>query len=241
MLLRRDEQFDQDIFPSMDSREDTIDVPVRRDDPLDDVFGSGPPSPSSRDHVPAETGGNNGPHPSDIHRLQAEHSTAGYRDGITAAKAQSIQAGFDEGFSLGATIGLKAGQLLGILEGIAGALKAGGDDAAPKADKLLLAARNDLNTKSIYSEEYWAADGNWKYDVRSDTDNEEGEILFSHVADAHPLIQKWSATVEAEVQKWGITENVLEGVEEAHTQAGAKPLAAADAQPKSAGREALNW
>lgn len=236
MLLRRDEVL-EDVFPSIDTRDDAMDISIHREDPLDDVFGSGPPSPSSGDQGRE---GHADSHPSDIQRLQAEHSTAGYRDGITVAKAQSIQAGFDEGFSLGATIGLKAGQLLGTLEGIAGALRDGGGDHAADAEKLLAAARSDFNIKSIYAEEYWAADGTWKYDVQSSDEKEEGEILFSHVADAHPLIQKWSATVEAQVERWGIDRNILEGVEEAPRQAGAKPSATADAQ-KPTGRDALKW
>ena len=240
MLLRRDEDL-EDVFPSMDTREDTTDISIQREDPLDDVFGSGPPSPELGDQTREDRVRASDSHPSDIQRLQAEHSTAGYRDGITAAKAQSIQAGFDEGFSLGATIGLKAGQLLGILEGIAGALRDGGGERAADAEKLLASARSDLNTKAIYAEEYWAPDGTWKYDVQSRAEKEEGDILFSHVADAHPLIQKWSATVEAEVQRWGIDRNALEGVEEAPKQAGAKPVTAADAQAKPTGRDALNW
>ncbi|KAG5999876.1 hypothetical protein E4U21_006167, partial [Claviceps maximensis] len=74
---------------------------------LDDVFGSAPASPDQtdvRDHS----------HPSDIPRLQTEHATAGYREGITAAKESSIQPGFDEGFSLGAALGSHAGRLLGL-------------------------------------------------------------------------------------------------------------------------------
>ncbi|KAH6619296.1 hypothetical protein B0J18DRAFT_450838 [Chaetomium sp. MPI-SDFR-AT-0129] len=59
---------------------------------------------------------------SDIPRLSAAHSNAGYRDGITLAKARTAQQGFDEGYGLGATVGARAGQLLGVLEGLAAAV-----------------------------------------------------------------------------------------------------------------------
>ncbi|KAI9821485.1 MAG: Essential protein Yae1, N terminal [Thelocarpon impressellum] len=50
--------------------------------------------------------------------LRKAHETLGYRDGITASKASSVQAGFDEGYALGAARGLRAGCLLGALEGL---------------------------------------------------------------------------------------------------------------------------
>ena len=50
--------------------------------------------------------------------LRQTHETAGYRDGITAGKATSIQAGFDEGYAAGAAEGLKRGWLLGALEAL---------------------------------------------------------------------------------------------------------------------------
>ena len=96
----------------------------------DDVWAD---SPSQNPSTPTTTAGHLIPHhhqthnpapshPSDIPRLRQEHVTAGYRDGVTAAKASSAQAGFDEGFGLGAAIGSRAGLLLGLLEGIVAAL-----------------------------------------------------------------------------------------------------------------------
>ncbi|KAF3764349.1 hypothetical protein M406DRAFT_233871, partial [Cryphonectria parasitica EP155] len=136
-------------------------------------------------------------HPSDIHRLQQEHATAGYRDGVTVSKAGSIQAGFDEGFGLGATIGLTVGRLLGMLEGIVGALAT----AASVASGLLAEARAELNVRSVFSEVYWNADGTWKYDAAGEG---REDVVFSHVAGAHPLVRKWSAVVDEQMRVWGL-------------------------------------
>ena len=89
-----------------------------RHDPLDDVFGSAPSSPSL---PPSMNGGGNTEH-SDVPRLRRIHVTSGYREGISVSKEEHIQAGFDEGFSLGGEIGMRAGWCLGVLEGINQAL-----------------------------------------------------------------------------------------------------------------------
>lgn len=209
------------------------DTAIPRADPLDDVFGSDSDddspvfeqepaegSHSSHIHFVRQDGHSATAqhHPSDMYRLQQEHTTAGYRDGITVAKASSVQAGFDEGFGLGATIGLKVGRLLGVLEGIVGALRADDSSAAASAEaeetsKLLSEARTELHVRSVFSEAYWHADGTWKYDVEPEGSNGEGQedeavLLFSHVAEAHPLVKKWTATTEREMRKWGLQEQL---------------------------------
>ncbi|POR36860.1 Uncharacterized protein YAE1 [Tolypocladium paradoxum] len=170
-------------------------------DPFDDVFGSAPASPT--EHRDAQ----NAAHPSDMRRLQTEHTTAGYREGITAAKDSSMQSGFDEGFSLGATIGLRAGQLLGTLEGISDAVKGQTSEAAQAAENLLTEASEELSTSRIFSPEYWAPDGNWTFEVEV----AEGEdVLFPDVADAHPLIRKWNDIVDQHVDMWKINQSILD-------------------------------
>ncbi|KAK7739853.1 Essential protein Yae1, N terminal [Cytospora paraplurivora] len=173
-------------------------------------------------------------HPSDVHRLRQEHKTAGYREGITVAKATSIQAGFDEGFGLGATIGLRAGYLLGVLEGVAAATATlavplpgrssragsgagaapdrekaarGGADgpAAAAAKQLLSDAKAELDLKSVFSPEYWSPDGTWRYEV---VGGDGDEVLFSHVAEAHPLVRKWVSVVEGAMRRWGLEEQL---------------------------------
>ncbi|KAI1472263.1 uncharacterized protein F4812DRAFT_6227 [Daldinia caldariorum] len=140
----------------------------------------------------------------DTRRLQTQHTTEGYRDGITVGKAESIQAGFDEGFNLGAEIGLKVGQLLGILEGMAAALRENSIENSPDIsvhmDKLLSDASKELCTEVIFAQEYWTPDGNWKYSVGGDGD--DGDISTQDIAREHPVVLKWDELISREAQKW---------------------------------------
>lgn len=78
-------------------------------DTLDDIFGSTPPS-STVDRAHAE--------PSDLPALRRRHVTEGYRDGVTQAKAEHMQRGFDRGYPVGAELGMRVGIILGVLEGV---------------------------------------------------------------------------------------------------------------------------
>lgn len=193
---------------------------------FDDIFGSAPSSPSL---LPTSIAHGNA-EPSDIPRLRSTHSTAGYRDGLTASKGTTIQEGFDEGYGLGATMGLRVGVILGTLEGIWSAvlksekavasakpvsidsdLDLGAEKAAQSEGErlraLVIKARNALRTESVFGTEYWGADGIWKYDVK------EGDGGWSDVVDAHPLIQAWEATVKTEVDHFKLDTGVLERTE----------------------------
>ena len=64
----------------------------------------------------------------DLQKLRQTHVTLGYRDGIAASKARSLQPGFDEGYPLGGRIGLAAGWVRGVLQGLRAACAP--DDAA---------------------------------------------------------------------------------------------------------------
>lgn len=181
---------------------------------LDDIFGSAPPSPTQQGNT----------EPSDIPRLRSSHSTAGYRDGLTASKATTIQEGFDEGYSLGATMGLRVGQIIGMLEGIWSAVlkseKAGqtaeneasagvvaGQEEQSEAKRLqdlVTKARHELRTEGVFSKDYWAPNGIWVYEA------EEGDGGWSDIVDAHPLVRQWERTVAAEVAKVNLDTGVLE-------------------------------
>jgi hypothetical protein len=215
---------------SDDVQDATMDAeyqPVQRrnaETALDDVFGANSSGPSEG----VDLGAGNSL-PSDMPRLEREHTTAGYRDGITAAKAQSIQAGFDEGFSLGASIGSKVGQVLGLLDGIAesvcgpllnnprgvGEPAANGDstsigEKASSIGRLAQTARDELKAEIVFGAEYWFSDGTWKYDVlREGDDTEREDIVFEDVANSHPLIRKWTAVAEEEARRWNVNMDVL--------------------------------
>lgn len=265
MLLRQSEPADVDGYISaaaMGSPPGHTQDAAPRTDPLDDVFGSdgGDDSPvfedGDEDHSSqirmirdANPAAQN--HPSDIHRLRQEHTTAGYREGITVAKGTSIQAGFDEGFGLGATIGLRVGHLLGVLEGIAAALSRDPSLAPAHAEAvaLLADARGELGVQAVFSPEYWDSDGTWKYEVSEQggqADSAEEEVVFSHVAEAHPLVRKWTSAVEAQMQRWGLKEDVpllqRREEEDAAAESVTRVKAMAQSQPDAkVANDALSW
>ncbi|KZZ93338.1 ABC1 domain containing protein [Moelleriella libera RCEF 2490] len=196
---------------------------------LDDVFASGPESSSDVDVQ-------NGSHLSEVPRLETEHTNAGYREGITAAKETSIQAGFDEGYSLGATLGSRAGQLLGLIEGIAEALSDQSGEARDAAAQLQTEARKDLSAKSIFSAEFWASDGNWNYQVNA---ADGSQILFHDVANAHPLILKWSRLADEQARLWHVQTSILE--EESGPRLNDAPAEPLNISTPASAKQALDW
>jgi hypothetical protein len=162
-------------------------------DTFDDVFGDEGGELREHEHMHAHI------HPSDMRRLETEHNTAGYREGIALGKEATLQEGFDQGYSIGAAIGLQAGQLLGLLEGIFEAVKGRGDDVSARMERLLSDARSNLSVDSIFSPKYWTGTGEHTYDVAAD----------ETPATAHPLIRKWSHIVRDETERWAIDRDVL--------------------------------
>lgn len=239
------------MSPRSLSPSDTTHHPIPNHDTLEDVFGfdDSPSFWQELDDFFQSQDSSDQHHPSDMHRLEQEHTTAGYRDGIAVAKASSIQAGFDEGFSLGGTIGLKVGRLLGLLEGIAGAL--GGENAPASeleaANKLLSEARTELDLRNVFSPKFWNDDGTWKYEMDEKEAEDEGAVLFSHVAEAHPLVNKWTVTVQEQMSKWGLQEQLpLLQRRENEGQVALEPAAKAKASTQSqseakAPSDALSW
>ncbi|KAI1771604.1 hypothetical protein F4818DRAFT_196384 [Hypoxylon cercidicola] len=131
----------------------------------------------------------------DTRKLQAQHSTEGYRDGIANGKADRIQAGFDQGFALGANIGLSAGRLLGVLEGLVASFGENGLDEPAQIGQLLSDATKELSESSIFAEEYWGHDGTWKYPVAQEEVGNKDEML-ANIARRHPGIAKWEKKVK---------------------------------------------
>lgn len=196
--------------PSLAMAEDEAPPDHEYEDPLDDVFGSGPSSPS--EHVEGASGSGErvrvndavNLEQSDVPRLRSTHVTNGYRDGIAESKAQFVQQGFDEGYSLGAVLGLKAGRCLGVLEGICRALQSQLESNERHTDEhvtstyqeaktSLSQARKDLAIQSLFGPNYFGADGIWTYDVPGQ--DQEDQVTFQEVSDAHPLVQKWTKNI----------------------------------------------
>ncbi|KAI2462899.1 hypothetical protein F4781DRAFT_418455 [Annulohypoxylon bovei var. microspora] len=171
----------------------------------------------------------------DTRRLQTQHTTEGFRDGITAGKVESIQTGFDQGFNLGANVGLKAGWILGLVEGVAGALKETGHHSPAHTDQLLSNAVKELSTESLFSGEYWASNGSWKYPVKGS--RSDGEILFEDVASEHPVIIRWEKMIDQEVRRWSLDQNLpILGCDASQLEAAESP-----AGPQIISRQAVDW
>jgi hypothetical protein len=182
---------------------------------LDDIWGSAPSSstsetfPSDVCHIRNE--------PSDIPRLRSEHSTSGYRDGLSAAKNTTIQEGFDEGYSLGAVMGLEIGILLGLLEGICqavGNIGASYDSEKERTNTLLDSAKRELRTEEIFGRDWWIEDGTWKFEVLGEGVDGAGEFTFKDVVNSHPTILKWKRLVNEEVGRWALDLTILERAED---------------------------
>ncbi|GAD92364.1 conserved hypothetical protein [Paecilomyces variotii No. 5] len=103
------------------------------DNSLDDIFGSSPPRESHGDSARAQNDAaeSTPAEPSDLPSLRRQHVTAGYRDGVSAAKGQFVQDGFDSGFPVGAQFGMRVGTVLGILEGVLRGLETGASSSGP--------------------------------------------------------------------------------------------------------------
>ena len=193
-------------------------------DPLDDVFGSAPSSPALNPQQDTAELSHASPatsrppdHPSDVARLRSVHVTNGYREGIAASKEQHIQEGFDEGYSLGAEIALKAGRIIGALEGLwfaiakhrpSGATREVGDEsrkcveARVEVANLVREADEELRVDKLFGREYFGEDGVWVYHVPGQED--EGEVTFAGVAEAHPVIMMWSKKLEELCGRLGV-------------------------------------
>jgi hypothetical protein len=182
---------------------------------LDDVWGSAPSS-STSETFPSDVN-NIRNEPSDIPRLRSEHSTSGYRDGLSSAKNNTIQDGFDEGYSLGAVMGLEVGTVLGLLEGIYNAARnSGGHDGSDhkRLITLLDTASRELRMEEVFGRDWWSEDGIWRYEVSGEGVEETEDFTFKEVVDSHPIIRKWKGLVNWEAEKWGLDLTIRERAEE---------------------------
>ncbi|KAF1982831.1 hypothetical protein K402DRAFT_313371, partial [Aulographum hederae CBS 113979] len=165
---------------------------------LDDIFSSSrSPSPTLNPHEE-----NRSRDLSDIPRLRQVHTTAGYRDGVTMAKTQFIQEGFDEGFQLGAEVGQRVGWLLGLLEGMATGLNAATlKERFEEVIALWAQARQELEMENVFGKEYFGEGGGWMYELEG---VEEEHVTFRDVAERHPAVARWKGVVEELAARWGI-------------------------------------
>ena len=143
---------------------------------------------------------NDSPEPTDIPRLRGVHVTAGYRDGISNAKAASVQAGFDEGYALGAEMALVVGELMGRLHGIVSAAATVAVKTAQSTGsyaalaELQVRAEKELSEEMLFGVGFFAPDGLWIYPVEG-SGVDGGEVSLVDVVRAHPSIRKWTCAL----------------------------------------------
>ena len=183
--------------------------PTPEPDFLSDVFSDTPgPSPSSAV---------NDAHPSDIPRLRSIHATAGYRDGISEGKSQSLQSGFDEGYSIGASFGLRIGHLLGAAEALLVALRKRLpqlQDHAYRLEKSLQEMTKELSLENIFDQKWWDEDGSLKGDCSPQHLEDQGAgASTQRLYDMHPLLTKWSLVLKEERRCLHLREGRFQGPE----------------------------
>jgi Essential protein Yae1, N terminal len=196
----------------------------------DDVFESHTGHPSANSALD----GTGVTEPSEVPRIQAAHSKAGYRDGISVAKGQFVQAGFDEGYGLGGEVGRAVGWVLGSLEGLsatASTVSTGKkrayapstaesssavseesrqardsiQKAGEESKELLRKARQELDAGKVFGKEYITEEGVWLWDVE---ETESGVAVMRDVAMQHPLIIEWNGKVQKLIKEFGIDSSV---------------------------------
>lgn len=182
------------------------------EDPLDDIYGSAPNSPYlsgadplSLDHPRGRT------HEilSDLPSRQRALDTDAYREGLANSKGQYVQEGFDEGYSLGANLGVRVGYILGVLKSFVAAWKGHNANHYRETKGVYDNAQKELAIQELLGQQWVTEEGIWNWDVQG----VEDDPTFREVAEQHPIVQKWTATVESLATKWGVD---LKAVEKAH-------------------------
>ena len=125
-------------------------------DNLDDIF-SDDPLPSAQPL-------------SDLPALRRQHVTAGYREGLSLAKAKTIQSGFDSGYPSGVELGMRVGRVLGVLEGVISAVGKDGGDMEGRLKAVLKRVKTELGVERFLegvSDEDMGREGaiEWKEEV----------------------------------------------------------------------------
>ena len=83
-------------------------------------------------------------------------------------------------------------------------------------ESLVTEAEKEMRLESLFGKEYWGEDGLWTYTVQnnqSDDGKERDEITFQDIVNWHPLVKKWDAAVDAEIERAGIDTKRFEGAE----------------------------
>ena len=72
---------------------------------------------------------------------------------------------------------------------------------------LMKEAREHLAVEKVFGREWWGEDGIWIYEVQG----KQEEVTFHEVADAHPLVKRWTQRVDYEMNMAGLKAGNFEG------------------------------
>lgn len=172
---------------------------------LDDIF-------DTETHVPVENGHAATEGESDVARLREILSTHGYRDGVTAGKAESVQRGFDDGYRFGCLLGLRAGLIFGVIDGLLEAYEGAAKLPSPSShDESLLEELKSIRTEAdvdLQTEKLQVDETVQLGDTEQPNDSTELEALVS----LHPAIAHWTAVLKTFLIEWSLPESILDGL-----------------------------
>ncbi|KAF2030372.1 hypothetical protein EK21DRAFT_112095 [Setomelanomma holmii] len=187
------------------------------EDPLDDVYGSPPGSPTWATNDATNL---NGHHQrsheilSDLPFRQRALDTDAYREGLANSKGQYVQEGFDEGYSLGANLGLRIGYILGVLQGFVAAWNGHDEVLYQQTKKVRETAKRELAIEELLGQQWVNEEGVWKWEVHG----EDEDATFREVAEQHPLVQKWTGTVQTMAMSWDVDLNAVDKIHDSNKQ-----------------------
>lgn len=167
---------------------------------------SSPIYPSS----PSSSSPTLGPTLSDLPSIQRQHTTDGYRAGLSAGKEDPTvaQAGFDQGYPLGVLLGMRSGYLIGALNELTKMGIVQGKVLGEAEEELevtqLLKEMGDKLGKGIV-EELQEEGGSVPSEVKdSDDAARTWSIVNATWIDELPTIKRWSGLVADAGKKLGI-------------------------------------
>ncbi len=113
---------------------------------------------------------------SEISALRRVHAKKGYLDGLSTAKEDSLQEGFDKGYPLGASIGIDVGKVISKLQFISTM-----NEIDPKlkdqAKTYLESAKEELLIQKVLNRRYF-----------------DGDLKLPE--DVHSLLQRWKSDID---------------------------------------------
>ena len=186
-------------------------------DPLDDIYGSGPSSPvlDVQNHWSRDASDDRSHEIlSDLPSRQRALDTDAYREGLSNSKGQHVQQGFDEGYSLGANLGQRVGYILGALQSLLMALKGHDEAQYQRAKDMWSDAQKELAIEELLGQQWVDEEGIWKWNVKG----AEDDVTFREVAEQHPTIMNWLGKVNAVARACGVELHAQQNSEDVTTE-----------------------